>query len=223
MVRKSCAQFLRSRLMFLSLPMMLAVLVGLSACDNNNAQPDRQYCDSSGCYACNGGNCYPVPGQPTKPSPPGMTTTCDNDAACGTGQLCNLGTCTPSCSADSNCSSGQSCISGRCRPSGSAQCGIAGAECAAESSTCSASQTCVSGNCATLCPQGSCALGQICNSGACVEDPSPKSPQCVFDTDCPGTKGGFRCVNAYCLSTCTDSSTCVGGASCLQGLCRGSR
>ncbi len=224
MIRKSCAKFLRSRLVMLVLPVLWVALAGLPACDKNSDQPERRYCDSTGCYACNGDKCYPVAGEPSKPDP-GKNAPCDNDAACGAGKLCNLGTCTPVCTDNSSCASGQACIAGRCRPGDSAQCGVAGARCTTDAQ-CSADQSCVNHACATRCPaSGPCALGQICQAGSCVEDPQPKTAQCVFDTDCGvNAKGsGFRCVNSYCLPTCTDSNTCTGGASCVKGLCRGSR
>lgn len=219
MARKSCAQFLRSRLAIVALPFLCAALASLSACDKSSDQPERRYCDQSGCYACQGSNCYPVPGEPTKPNP-GNVTTCDSDAACGAGKLCNLGRCEPACSSDSSCASGLACISGRCRPSDSAQCGVAGARCTTDSQ-CGANQRCAGRVCATTCSDGKCPAGQVCSAGACVEDPSPASAQCVFDTDCGGGKGGFRCINSYCKPTCTSDSACAGtGLSCVRGVCR---
>jgi hypothetical protein len=43
------------------------------------------------------------------------------------------------------------------------------------------------------------------------------------DADCGGGKGGFRCINAYCLATCTAATDCTAGASCFKGVCRGGR
>lgn len=210
-----------------ALPALLTVLgFGvLAGCDQNNASNERRYCDQTGCYACQDNNCYPVPGDPAKPTPPpGSNGSCDNDAACGAGNLCNLGHCQPQCSSDTACASGESCISGRCRPMGAPQCGIAGALCTADAQ-CGPSRTCVASACATSCTNNAkaCALGQVCQAGACIEDPSPASPQCQYDLDCAGGKGGFRCVNAYCLPTCSDSAQCQGGAACVKGLCRANR
>lgn len=220
MARNSSAQFIRSRLAVVALPLIMAAFASLAACDKNNDQPDRRYCDQSGCFACNGDRCYPVPGDPAKPDP-GTISTCDNDAACGADKVCNLGLCTPSCKDNSSCANTEACISGRCRPSGSAQCGIVGAGCTTDSQ-CTSSQRCVSNRCATSCPDSKCPTGQVCQAGSCIEDPSPKTSECVFDTDCASGKGGFRCINAYCLATCADSSSCTGGSTCLKGVCRGS-
>jgi hypothetical protein len=193
----------------------------LAGCDKN--QPDsRRYCDESGCYACQGSSCYPVPGDPSKPNPGPTNGGCDTDAACGAGSLCNLGHCVPACGDNASCPSGETCITGRCRPMGAPQCGTAGALCTADTQ-CGTSRTCVSGSCASGCTNSPCALGQVCTAGACIEDPAPASPKCQYDIDCGAGKGGFRCVNAYCLPTCGDSTQCQGGAACVKGLCRGNR
>jgi hypothetical protein len=200
------------------------VIVSLSGCDKPTDQPTRRYCDQSGCYECSSSDtsrCYPVAGDPVKPDP-GTVTTCDNDAACGASKVCNLGRCEASCTDDKSCASGLACVAGRCRPGDSATCGTAGARCTADTQ-CGANQKCVGRVCATSCPDNKCARGQVCSAGSCIEDPSPASPQCQFDVDCNAGKGGFRCVNAYCLAACAESSSCQDGATCLKGLCRGSR
>ena len=214
-----------SRLFNFAAPVLLAALGLLSACDKNNEQTERRYCDQSGCFACTGDSCYPVPGDPAKPVDPGPgpggVTSCDSDAVCGTGKLCNLGRCEASCREDANCSSGSSCVAGRCRPTGAAQCGVSGALCT-ENAQCGSGRSCVANACATACPDSKCAAGQVCQAGACIEDPMPTAAQCTFDLDCGGA-GAFRCINAYCLPTCTESKQCQGGAACVKGTCRGNR
>lgn len=211
------------RISALVLPLLLAVLGVTAGCDKDNNQTERRYCDSGGCYACIGDKCYPVPGDPAKPDPvPGNNTTCDSDAKCATGSLCNLGKCQPACGSDSSCAMGETCISGRCRPAGSQQCGIAGAICSTDAQ-CGTDRRCVNSACASNCTTDSCALGQVCSAGSCVEDPAPKAAQCTFDADCGTGKGGYRCVNAYCLPTCSTSTQCKTGASCVSGICRGNR
>ena len=223
MPRTSSAPISGARLTTLVLPLLLTVLGVMAGCDNGNNQTERRYCDSGGCYACVGDKCYPVPGDPAKPDPvPGSGTTCDSDAACGAGNLCNLGKCAPSCGSDASCASGETCISGHCRPASAQQCGIAGAICTADAQ-CGSSRTCVNNACANSCATAACALGQVCSAGACVEDQAPKSAQCLYDADCAAGKGGFRCVNAYCLPTCSASTQCTSGASCVSGICRGNR
>ena len=65
-----------------------------------------------------------------------------------------------------------------------------------------------------------CALGQVCKDGACIDDPAPQMAQCTFDFDCNAGKGGSRCVNAYCLPTCTEASQWWGGETWARGTCR---
>lgn len=227
MLRTSYATSLRSRFSQLTRPLLLPLLVAalgvVAGCDNGNNQTERRYCDTSGCYGCIGDKCYPVPGDPAKPDPvPGQVSSCDTDAACTAGNLCNLGHCEPACASDASCASGESCVSGHCRPMGAPQCGIAGALCTADAQ-CGANRKCVARACASDCTAGACALGQVCSNGSCIEDPAPMAAQCQFDLDCGAGKGGFRCVNAYCLPTCKASTQCTGGASCVSGICRGSR
>lgn len=192
------------------------VLTGLAGC--NKDDQERRYCDQTGCYACVGDRCYPVPGDPTRPDP-GTVTTCDNDSACGAGRVCNLGRCETACTDDANCKSGNACIAGRCRPSDAAKCGVTGALCV-EDSTCGSGRSCVGRACAAACKDGGCALGQVCLNSACVDDPKPAVAQCVYDVECGGAQGGFRCINAYCMPSCTDAKSCTGGASCVKGVCR---
>ena len=199
---------------------VVLIACGIAAC--NKDQNQRDYCDATGCYHCANGSCYPVPGQPTVTGP-GTATACDNDSACGAGQVCNLGTCQAACSGDSDCKSGDVCISGRCRPSTSTQCGVSGALCTGDAQ-CGSGRTCVGNACAASCQADAtkCVPGQVCQNGACVEDPHPAMAQCVFDYDC--SKGqGFRCINAYCLPQCSDNTACTGGAACIKGVCRADR
>jgi hypothetical protein len=197
----------------------LLLTLSLGACNNGQQQQTRSYCDSTGCYNCIGDQCYPTSGNPTTTNPaPG--TACTSDAACGSGNVCNLGLCQAGCGADTDCTSGDTCISGRCRPAGSATCGTAGAFCAA-ATNCGSERSCVAGSCASACAaDADCVLGQVCSNSACVNDPSPKVAQCLFDIDCANGAGGFRCINAYCMKNCTATSDCKSGATCLQGTCR---
>lgn len=206
-----------------TLALGLGAVVGLGACHKDDSNT-RMYCDNTGCFQCQGDRCYPAPGDPAKPDP-SVATACGDDSACGSGRVCNLGRCEASCTSDASCQSGSSCVSGRCRPTGSPTCGVAGAFCTADSQ-CGAAARCVSGGCAKTCTDGAsgCGLGQACVNGACLDDPAPKMAQCQFDFDCHAGKGGFRCVNAACLPTCTDSKACAGtGLSCVKGVCRADR
>jgi len=221
MARKSYSFVVRARMALLAVPALCAVLGGLSGCDKSTEEAERRYCDQSGCFACRGDRCYPVAGDPVKPTPPDVSS-CDNDAACGADKLCNLGKCEAACKDNSACKSGYSCLSGRCRPSDAASCGIARALCS-DDTQCGTNQKCVNRTCALSCASGKCPTGQVCDSGACVDDPAPKSPECSFDADCGGGKGGFRCINAYCLATCSATTDCASGGTCFKGVCRGGR
>lgn len=224
MLRTAISRAGNSRLSSIVMPLVLGLLSALPGCDKDPAQAERRYCDQSGCYACVGENCYPVPGDATKPpdAPTTSVSACDSDAACGAGRVCDIGKCVAACTDNSACKVGNNCVAGRCRPTDAAACGLVGSLCTTDSA-CASGSTCVNRACATSCAvSGSkCALGQVCVSGACVEDPSPTSPQCVFDADCGAS--GFRCINAYCLSNCTDNKQCQGGAVCQKGVCRGNR
>lgn len=197
---------------------LVGMLLAIGACHDDKNQTERRYCDNSGCYTCVGDKCYPVPGNPAK-MPPGGVSACADDSACGSGQVCNLGRCETACQQDSNCLTGDACIAGRCRPAGAVMCGVAGAFCTADAQ-CGTNRRCAGGGCAALCPDGKCAAGQVCQGGACIEDPAPKMAQCLFDIDCGGDQGAFRCINAYCLKSCKDSTECDSGTACLKGTCR---
>lgn len=200
---------------------MLLLAAGLGACNNDKQQTTRRYCDTTGCYSCVGDQCYPVAGDPSSPDV-GPVAKCDDDAACGTGRVCNLGKCEASCKDDAACASGASCVAGRCRPGGAAQCGVTGAFCT-DDAQCGTNRRCVNRTCGNTCAaDANCAKGQTCQSGVCQEDPAPALAQCQFDLDC-GAQGGYRCVNAYCLPKCSAATQCSGGAACVKGLCRADR
>ena len=70
-------------------------------------------------------NCYPVPGDATKPSmrrP--LRCRRDSDAACGAGRVCDIGKCVAACTDNSACKVGNNCVAGRCRPTDAATCGL---------------------------------------------------------------------------------------------------
>ena len=95
MLRTAISRAGTSRLSSMVMPLVVALLSALPGCDKEPGQAERRYCDQSGCYACVAENCYPVPGDATKPvdTPPGTVSSCDNDAVCGTGSVCDIGKC----------------------------------------------------------------------------------------------------------------------------------
>jgi len=223
MFRTAISRNRKNRWTVAFLPLVAVWFSAMAGCDKDPGQAERRYCDQSGCYACIGENCYPVPGDATKPptDPNTPVGSCDNDATCGTGKVCDIGKCVEACADNSACKVGNNCVSGRCRPSDAQTCGLVGSLCTTDSQ-CALGSHCVNRACAASCVTGAtCAIGQVCTSGSCIEDPAPATKQCAFDADCGAS--GFRCINAYCLTRCTDSKQCQSNAVCQKGVCRGNR
>ncbi len=62
MLRTAISRAGTSRLSSMVMPLVVALLSAMPGCDKDPAQAERRYCDQSGCFACVGENCYPVPG-----------------------------------------------------------------------------------------------------------------------------------------------------------------
>lgn len=143
------------------------------------------------------------------PYGPGLT--CDDRGICVPDEgPCPDGEC--GCVDDSECAEGDLCISSRCTDLATIclfdlECG----EGACVDNKCHA--RCLGGELETICP-----IGQTCTSGLCL-DLEVGLDECVFDEDC-GPEGGFRCINATCHPTCTDTETCGEAEACVSGVCR---
>ncbi len=195
----------------------------------------RYYCDSSGCYNCDGYGCHSV-------APP-SNTECTGNSQCAQNQICTSEGCTTVCKADTDCPQGDVCKSGLCvAPTSTtnpapvvctkdSDCG-ANQECVGTgafakcedksnvcqySSQCGAGKDCANGECLTDCSQGeTCPTGTTCEQGVC----EPSSNQCTSDAQCSGSTP--KCEQGQCVAACdpnANPSTCSSGYVCENGAC----
>src|SRR5690606_38740971 len=139
-----------------ALPLAFLFILGLTACGD-----ETEYCDSTGCYACDGMSCRQLP-------PP---KSCEINADCGRDEyVCRDGMCVPddrtcgglgcSCAVTGTCDEGYVCTSDECRPE---------AEVCRFDHACGASQICIDGRCYAECADGAgCEPGFSCVEGACT-------------------------------------------------------
>jgi hypothetical protein len=109
------------------------------------------------------------------------TTTCSQDADCGSAKLClPNGSCGAQCSSDSQCGTGQKCSTGGACVATSA-CG--------SDTDCSGAQVCdTSSTCGAACTATSCTGGFVCNSvGHCSTEKPPANPS---NPNVPASCGG---------------------------------
>jgi Cys-rich repeat protein len=171
----------------------------------------RYYCDSSGCYNCDGYGCHPV-------NPPNPTT-CTGDKSCLQNQICTTKGCATICKADTDCAQGQTCQNGLCSaptvtPGDPLQC--------TTKADCSAGEECVGNKCQACggtngpCSCGTnadCSGGQVCAGGLCT-DPSNA---CKYSSECGQ---GKVCADGECLVDCSQGQACPQGMSCSsKGVC----
>ena len=97
----------------------------------------RYYCDSTGCFSCDGYGCSPV----TAPTP----QTCTGNKACASGETCTDKGCLKQCKVDTECAKGTVCLANFCQAPGSTtpptpkQC--------TSKADCSAGEQCAAGKC----------------------------------------------------------------------------
>ena len=206
----------------------------------------RRCTDDSECrdgeYCCDYGYCAPKDGDLPAPIPTSSACTADS---CADDERCDeTGHCVPRCASDADCADGQACstATGECldkgeEPTDTIYCKTT-SECpegliciggcchiapeaqsyCQDSSVCGDGRTCLNEECHAICEDSStCPTGQVCADGACIDDPAPANPACVFDVDCAG---GQTCINAYCHDLCEDGDACGTGESCQAGVCR---
>jgi hypothetical protein len=180
-----------------------------SGCGSNQ---DRYYCDSSGCYSCDGYGCSTVT-PPTNPP-------CTGNTSCPSGSTCTSNGCELGCQSNGDCPQGDVCTSGACVPPGKQPGSPVGCTTTAD---CTAGSVCVSNQCETCggtsgpCPCKStsdCGSGFSCANGACT----PTSDTCKYSSDCPT---GKVCDNGQCVEQCSLLS-CPQGQSCVNGVCQSS-
>jgi hypothetical protein len=203
----------------LALVTALAVIV---ACGPTHDDPDYGpggYCDSTGCYTCDGYGCRPngsSSGSSGVSSSSGSSGApkCTTPTSCGVGQACVSGACVACggdkgpcpCAADAQCGTGNVCQAGACTPKANV-CQFA--------SECGADQVCADGQCVASCASVSCASGSSCVKGACV--PDQVGMTCADDSACSGATP--KCVSGRCTAACTNDSACSSGQYCNQGAC----
>lgn len=133
---------------------------------------------------------------------------CENDDACGFGEMCVDGACkAQSCATSAQCGieeycSEHTCVAG-CETSDDC---MFGDVCNAEKSTCEP------GECADT--RTDCGFGEFCSpSGDCFEASGYYCRPCEYDTDC-GADGNY-CISGYCGVECDSDTDCPSGYDCL--------
>ncbi len=195
---------------------------------------DDYYCNSTGCFYCDGVGCRAV-------TPP-TRATCQGNYQCTSAQVCTSLGCTTTCAADADCSQGWIChgatatVRGECLsptetaptphpgtcttdadcPSGTV-CSAAG-QCAVPTSVCQfnsqcgAGRVCINQQCSAACSASSpCPTGQTCANSVCINHPAG---QCTSNSQCAS---GQQCANSTCFDTCTANSQCATGLYCADG------
>jgi hypothetical protein len=180
----------------------LLVLAGLTM----GCGKETEFCDSNGCYVCDGISCRTL-------SPP---ETCVINADCGRDELvCRDGMCVPddrtcgelgcNCTLTGACDDGYVCTGGECRPED---------EVCRFDHACGTGRVCVDGRCLDRCGgEVECDDGLTCVSGACVPDTTP----CAQDVDCGD---GLVCLDGGCVAGCSSDGQCAASEFCDRGHCR---
>ena len=119
------------------------------------SQGESYYCDSTGCYQCDGYGCGSVTPPPAKP--------CTGNTSCPAGQVCTSSGCEQTCKSSSDCAKGTVCTGGFCLPPTQTDAG--------SPVECTANKDCPGGD---VCIQNHC---QACggNNGPCPCTTSPES------------------------------------------------
>jgi hypothetical protein len=211
-------------------------------------EDESRFCDSSGCYVCDGYGCSRTsaapPANPLTDAGPSLSPTtdaapllpdagggvdgaaaasaCRYSSECGTNLVCVDSQCTVACDSTHPCAATATCESGYCRPKSSG------------TAACSSDVTCGAGN---YCKEGACQLdtrpkpncesdaqcgtGQICAGGFCKY-------RCDSDLDCRRTDARipYCAADKVCRSEseaypqCTKSTDCANGKSCVANQCK---
>lgn len=216
--------------------------VGVVAAEGGCGPGDtRYYCDSTGCFNCDGYGCSPV-------KPP-VNNTCTGNKSCGAGEVCTTTGCVKQCpggkdtecpqgtvckanlcvaptdpppdpkqcTTKADCNSGEQCQGGKC-----VACGGSNGPCSCAVNTdCDAGQVCSGGICkssSTVCKYSSeCGAGKVCADGQCLVDCSKDAKVCAAGEIC-SPKG----VCVLDKPECTTNTQCVGNANgpiCVAGKC----
>ncbi len=133
-------------------------------------------------------------------SDPSHCGACDD--ACGSGEVCNMGSCALSCGGQTPTECDGGCFD---LDTSRQHCGACG-------NACGAGEVCVDGACTTSCPDG-----QIVCDGRCI-DPNTDRAFCGASGDCAGDNAGSACTDGQvcdmgsCAASCSAPLTaCDGG------------
>lgn len=203
--------------------------MALSACSQ-----ESYYCDTTGCFRCDGAGCREV-------TPTGRVA-CDCADLCAVGSTCTDLGCTIECDADADCGdTGTRCdaASGLClgvRETATAfncNCGpsmpcpegeglvcrddvcVPGCE---STEDCDANEVCVDAMCVpTVTPD--CSATAPCTGGLECVDGECRAPSatCQFSSECGA---GRICVDQHCTVGCDATTPCPTGSVCETGYCR---
>jgi len=220
--------------------------VNHDSCSTDNDCPAGLKCTDIGCTAgctsdaeCDNGEvcdgttnlCAPAGVSPTpinhnpNPDPILVPESCTTDEECQKADpalVCDNGKCIDACTSDADCEDGYVCAEcGKCTPEDTPSCGDATIYCdVTDASSCGANRACLTGHCHVTCDAASdCPIGQICQAAVCVDDPSPQSPECVFDANCTALGQQAKCINGYCHPLCTEDANCGPAEICHVGVC----
>jgi hypothetical protein len=181
---------------------------------------EEYYCDSSGCYTCDGVGC--------RAATPPIRAMCRGDFECATNQTCTTLGCVTSCTTN-NCPRGWVCrmipntSTGQClaptEPIPTPTPGTCRSNADCPSGVMCSNGVCVRNTCnptTSSCPctdNTQCTSGQTCVGGRCILT----SDTCRFNAQC-GT--GRVCVNQQCRVACSATSPCPAGQTCnTEGVC----
>lgn len=202
----------------------------------------RNYCDSNGCYSCDAYGCSDVtpPSASATPTttttPPVATTTppattppdtCKFSSECGDGKVCANGQCLAGCDTSTPCATGFTCTKGACQPDSP----TTGKTCSLDTD-CPAGDYCNAGTCALdTRPKPNCTTDaqcggttgtpKVCLGGFCKYT-------CTTDLYCRqiDNRIGYCAKDHVCRNqteanaSCTQSSDCSGGLSCIDNTCK---
>jgi hypothetical protein len=195
------------------------------ACTSDAECENGEVCDGT-TNLCAPAGVSPQPiNQNPNPDPILVPESCTTDEECQKADpalVCVDNKCIDACTSDADCEDGYVCAEcGKCTPKDVPSCGDATIYCdVKDASSCGANRACLTGHCHVTCEANSnCPIGQICQAAVCVDDPSPQSPQCVFNADCTAAGQSAVCINGYCHPTCTADASCGPAEICNVGVC----
>lgn len=220
------------------IPVLALVPFFLAGCHLIAGPPDgRQdwwyFCDEHACYRCTewgceipDGSCLQngaCPGNMYCDPVAGICktrTSCAVTAQCGTGLVCQNGTCVPAktpCDSNQSCGDGAYCSNGTCKSTGrctsNPECAKFGANFICdERGSCVPAPQPVACQTGSACPDGLCLDGSC---GTCAGD-CGGGITCQFNNHCGA---GRVCLDGKCTSSCSGPADCGSGQTCKGSVC----